>query len=76
MHEPWKIRAKVVLVDAKEITQWALALPEGERLELARLLVESVTTQRLLAEGVQRIEEIAQGKVAPLTEEQFRAALE
>jgi putative addiction module component (TIGR02574 family) len=57
-----------------------LELPPEERLELARRLVESVVTPASLdaavAEGVRRIEEMVAGRVAGLTEKEFRAALE
>ena len=47
------------------------------RLELARRLVESVILPAPLndavAEGIRRIEDVAAGRVTPLTEEQFRA---
>jgi len=66
-------------VDARKITQWALELPEEDRLELARRLVESLESldaEALVSEGIRRIEEVAKGEVIPLTEEQFRTALE
>jgi putative addiction module component (TIGR02574 family) len=54
-------------------------LPPDERLELARRLVESVVAPEPLneeiLEGIRRIEDIATGRVAGLTEEQYRAAL-
>jgi putative addiction module component (TIGR02574 family) len=66
-------------MSAIELSKSALELPADERLELARRLVESVVAPALLndalAEGIQRIEDIAAGRVKGLTEEQFRAAL-
>ena len=62
-----------------DITRTVLELPVEERLELARRLVESVVSPAVLneavAEGIRRIEDIAAGRTAGLTEEQFRAAL-
>lgn len=62
-----------------EISRTALSLPPEDRLELARLLVESVVEPASLTdavkEGIKRIEEVATGKVAGLTEEQYRAAM-
>ncbi len=57
----------------------ALGLSPEDRLELARRLVESVVEPAFLTEavkeGIQRIEDVATGRVAGLTEEQFRAAM-
>ena len=55
------------------VTRAALNLPTDERLELARLLVESVSDP--LRVGIERIEAVAAGSVAGLNEEQYRAAL-
>ena len=64
---------------AADLSRIALDLPPEERLELARRLVESVVAPESLneaiAEAVRRIEELATGQVAGLTEEQYRAAL-
>jgi putative addiction module component (TIGR02574 family) len=66
-------------MSAKEISTAALELPPEERLELARRLVESVVAPASLneavAEGIRRIEDVATGRVAGLTEEEYRAAL-
>jgi putative addiction module component (TIGR02574 family) len=63
-----------------ELSRSALDLSPEERLELARQLVESVVTPEQVAEsveeGVQRIEEVANGKTQGLTEEQYRASLQ
>lgn len=63
-----------------EISSAALELSPEDRLELARRLVESVvepaTLKQAVVEGIRRIEDVASGKVAGLTEEQFRAALQ
>jgi putative addiction module component (TIGR02574 family) len=57
----------------------ALELPPEERLELARRLVESVvepaSLEQAVAEGIRRIEDVISGRVKPLTEEEYRAAL-
>jgi hypothetical protein len=51
----------------------ALNLPTKHRLELARRLVENVSDP--LRVGIARIESVAAGRVAGLTDEQYRAAL-
>jgi len=62
-----------------ELARTALELSPEERLELARQLVESVVAPAPLSEackdGIRRIEEVATGRVAGLTEEQYRAAM-
>ena len=62
-----------------ELARTALALPIEERLELARQLVDSVIEPAQLAEavkaGMRRIEDVATGRAASLTEEEYRAAL-
>jgi putative addiction module component (TIGR02574 family) len=62
-----------------DITKTVLDLPAEDRLELARRLVESVVTPAALkeavAEGIRRIEDVAAGRTAGLSEEQFRSAL-
>lgn len=56
-----------------------MALPEEERLELARRIVESVETDRAIAERVAQavpgIEDIITGKLTGLSEDEFRDAL-
>jgi uncharacterized tellurite resistance protein B-like protein len=63
----------------EQITDSVLALPESDRLELARRIVESVTAEHRLAElvseGVRRIEEVVTGKVRGLSEEEYRQAV-
>jgi len=63
-----------------ELTQTVLDLPVEDRLELARRLVESVvwpaSLNAAVAEGIRRIEDVAAGRTAGLTEEQFRSALQ
>lgn len=62
-----------------ELSRTALGLSPEDRLELARRLVESVVEPAPLTdavkEGIRRIEDIAAGRVAGLTEEQYRAAM-
>lgn len=62
----------------RDLSRTALELPPVERLELARRLVESVAAPLPLSdavtEGIRRIEAVATGRVAGLTEEQYRAA--
>ena len=63
----------------RDLSHTALELPPAERLELARRLVESVVAplplNEAVAEGIRRIEDVAAGRAAGLTEEQYRAAL-
>ena len=62
-----------------QLTEAVFALPERERLELARRIVESVATQRrvdeLVADGVRRIEEVVTGEVRGLSEEEYRQTI-
>ncbi len=62
-----------------ELSRTALGLPPEDRLELARRLVESVVEPAPLSEavkeGIRRIEDLATGRVAGLTEEQYRTAM-
>lgn len=57
-----------------------LELPVEDRLELARQLMESVvrpaTLNDAVTDGIRRIEEVASGRVTPLTEQEFHAALQ
>ena len=62
-----------------QISESALALPDQDRLTLARMLIESVASERhvveLIDQGVRRMEDVILGRVAPLSEAEFRAAL-
>jgi putative addiction module component (TIGR02574 family) len=62
-----------------ELSHAALELPLEDRIELARRLVESVVQPAALADavkdGVRRIEGVAAGRVAALTEEQYRSSI-
>jgi hypothetical protein len=62
-----------------QINEAVLALPEGDRLELARRIVESIATERRVAElasdGVRRIEEVVTGEVRGLSEEEYRQVI-
>lgn len=66
-------------MSAQEIAEAVMALPEEERLELARRIVESVETDRAIAERVAQavpgIEDIITGKLTGLSEDEFRDAL-
>lgn len=66
-------------MSAQEIAEAAMALPEKERLELARRIVASVASDEdvsaRIAEAVVGIEDIVTGKVAGLNESEFRDAL-
>jgi hypothetical protein len=62
-----------------QITESVLALPESDRLDLDRRIVESVAAERrvadLVSEGVRRIEDVVTGKVRGLSEEEYRKAV-
>ena len=62
-----------------DLTRAVLELPAEDRLELARRLVESVawpsSLNAAVAEGIRRIEDVANGRIPGLTEEQMRTAL-
>ncbi len=63
-----------------DVAKLALSLPAEDRLDLARQLVESVLAPESLdsaiLEGFRRIEGVAAGRIAGLTEQEFRAALQ
>jgi len=60
------------------VTQQAFELPTTESQDLARRIMESVITPDSLSdkvkEGMQRIDDVASGKVEGYTEEEFRKA--
>ena len=62
-----------------QVCESALSLPDRDRLELARLLIESVSSDRQVVEltehGVRRMEDVVLRRAIPLSEEEFRAAL-
>ena len=62
-----------------ELSRSALQLSPEDRLELARRLVESVVEpvplNEAVKEGIRRIEDVATGRVAGMSEEQYRTAL-
>jgi len=61
------------------LTETVLALPEAERLALAREIIASLSNDEAqktaINEGVQRMEDIIKGQTVGLTESQFRQAL-
>lgn len=61
------------------LTEAVLALPETERLALAREIIASLSNDEAqkmaIEEGVRRMEDIIKGQTAGLTESQFREAL-
>jgi hypothetical protein len=61
------------------LTETVLALPEVERLALAREIIASLTTdaahEAAIAVGVRRMEDIIKGQTTALSESQFRQAL-
>jgi hypothetical protein len=66
-------------MSAHEIAEAVMDLSETERLDLARLIIESVATEREsaseIAKAVQGIEDVLTGKVRGLTEAEFQRAL-
>ena len=62
-----------------QITESVFALPESERLELARRIVESIAAERdvrdMVSRGVRRIEDVVTGRTQGLSEDEFRRAL-
>jgi len=66
-------------MSTQEIAEAVMALPERERLELARRIVASVASDEevstRIAEAVCGIEDIVTGKVVGLSESEFRDAL-
>jgi len=61
------------------LTETVLALPEAERLALAREIIASLSNDEVqktaINEGVRRMEDIIKGQTVGLTESQFRQAL-
>ena len=66
-------------MSALEIAEAVMELPEKERLELARRIVESIAVEReisgKIARAVRGIEDVITGRVAGLSEAEFRNAL-
>jgi hypothetical protein len=67
------------VMNKQEIVDAVLALPEKERLELARRIVASIAVERdastRVAKAVRGIEDVVNGKVNGLSEAEFRSAL-
>jgi hypothetical protein len=67
------------VMNTQEIVEAVMALPEKERLELARRIVASITAEQhassRVAEAVKGIEDVVSGKVNGLSEAEFRNAL-
>ena len=66
-------------MSAHEIAEAVMELPEAERLDLARLIVASVSVEQdnaaEIAKAVQGIEDVLTGKVRGLSEAEFQRAL-
>lgn len=66
-------------MSTQEIAEAVMALPEKERLDLARQIVASIESEHKVsarvAEAVRGIEDVVTGKVVGLTETEFRDAL-
>ena len=66
-------------MSTQDIAKTVMELPETERLELARRIVASVVVEQeisgKIAQAVQGIEDVVTGKVAGLSEVEFRNAL-
>jgi len=62
-----------------DITDSLLALPEDDRIELARRLIGSVSAEHKfnmeIMDGVRRIEDVLTGKVQGITEQEYRRIL-
>jgi putative addiction module component (TIGR02574 family) len=62
-----------------QIAESVLALPESDRLELARRIVESIASERRIeesvAEGVRRIEDVVTGSTRGFSEEEYRKSV-
>jgi hypothetical protein len=67
-------------MSVREIAEAVMDLPESDRLELARRIVESVGADQAsaveVAKAVQGIEDVMTGKIRVLTESEFHRALE
>ena len=67
-------------MSTQDITEAVMELPEKERLELARRIVESVAAEHdsseQILEAVRGIEDVVTGKVRGLSESEFRDALQ
>ena len=63
-----------------QITEEALALPEADRLDLARRIISSIASEEepasTLEEGVSRLDDVFSGKVTPMTEEEYRRSIQ
>jgi len=66
-------------MSTQEIAEAVMALPEKERLDLARRIVASIELDQKVsasvAEAVRGMEDVVTGKVVGLTEAEFRNAL-
>ncbi|MFO1501592.1 MAG: hypothetical protein U1G07_24965 [Verrucomicrobiota bacterium] len=67
-------------MSTEQLTEAVMALPENERLELARRIVASVTGEDesfgRIMDAVPGIEDVVTGKVRGLSEPEFRQALQ
>jgi len=67
-------------MSAHEIAEAVMQLPESERLDLARLIIESVAVEREnaaeIANAVRGIEDVLTGKVRGMSEAEFQQALQ
>lgn len=68
------------LMSVREIAEAVMQLPEADRLELARRLVDSVVAEQEsaaeVARAVRGIEDVLTGKVRGLDKAEFQRALE
>jgi D-aminopeptidase len=66
-------------MSTQEIAEAVMALPEKDRLELARQIVASIDLEQKVSarvtEAVPGIEDVVTGKVVGMTEAEFRNAL-
>jgi hypothetical protein len=66
-------------MSTQEIAQVVMELPEEDRLELARRIIAGIAAERevagAIAQAVQGIEDVVEGRVRGLSEAEFRDAL-
>lgn len=72
--------SRLAMMSVREIAEAVMDLSEGERLELACRIVDSVVSEQQnsarVSELVKGIEDVLTGKVRGLSEAEFRRALE
>lgn len=63
---------------SSQLSQSVFALPEADRLELARQIVKTIAQERevdnLVNQGIERIEDVLSGKVEGLSKDEYKQA--